>query len=339
MHRALLAILLIFLCSEADAAKPKKTARKAPIAVKEPAVAAVDPAVAHSAFVQGNYAQAVHLYSSILASPRLTPTARAQFLLNRGFAHIRMNRSAEALIDLRQAAALDPSDVEASNAVVVLQNKALAPALLASGPTPATSPGWGLLGRLPGRNWVFSTKKATMHVRYEWEKIGISMIFGGKDSKGHRIEGRYFIDPGQNAIRATYAYKGKIVTSDIDVAIDRFVETLPGKSNERETTAVRSDGALSVTTEKMKSKAWEVVSTQSMVPASEEMIASLSWPEVAEPKISFGKSLLSSLKEGAISGFRDGMTQGTADAAAYRVRQVTDTKQCKTLGGEVVKCP
>jgi hypothetical protein len=250
-----------------------------------------------------------------------------------------MNQPAEALIDLRQAAALDPTDPDASNAVFALQNKALASAPAASGPAAAASHGWGLLGRLPGRTWIFSAKKASMHVRYEWAKIGISMLFGGKDSKGNRIEGHYFIDPGRNAIRATYAYKGKIVTSEIEVAPDRFVERLPAKPSQRETTQVRSDGALAVTTEKMKSKSWDVVSTQSMLPASEEMIASLSWPEVAEPKVSFGKSVLSSLKEGALAGFRDGMTQGMTDATAYRVRQVTDTKQCRNIAGDLVKCP
>jgi hypothetical protein len=249
-----------------------------------------------------------------------------------------MNRDAEAAADLRQAVALDPSDADAANALAVLQNRVALRKV--SGATGAQAAyGWGLLARLPGRRWILSGKRAVMHVRFEWAKVGISMAFGGKDAKGNRIEGQYSVDPGLNAIRATYTYRGKVVLSQIEATPDRFVETVPAKSGERQVTQIQSDGNLLVTIEKMKSKAWQTASRQTLVPASEDMIASLNWPEVAEPRESFGKGLVRSLKEGALAGFRDGMTQGLTEATAYRVRQVTDTKQCKTIAGEIVKCP
>ncbi|HEX6411140.1 MAG TPA: hypothetical protein VFZ88_11205 [Sphingomicrobium sp.] len=327
-------LVLLLLASEADARK-RVQPRAARPAVVTPAP---DPATAHSAFIRGDYVQATALYSRVLASPRLPAAQRAPILLNRGYAYLLMNRDAEAAADLQQAAALDNTDADAANALSVLQNRAaLGKAAAATGAQGAY--GWGLLGRLPGRAWILSGKKAVMHVRFEWAKVGISMAFGGKDTKGNRIEGQYFIDPGRNAIRATYAYRGKVIVSELEVARDRFVETLPGKADEREVTQAQTDGSLVVTTEKMKSKSWQVASRRTLVPASDDMIASLNFPEEAEPRESFGKGILRSLKEGALAGFRDGMTQGLTEATAYRVRQVTDTKQCKTLSGEIVKCP
>lgn len=332
MRLVLLVLLLASTQAEARKRTQPRTAR--PVVV----VAAPDPATAHSAFIRGDYIQAASLYSQVLASSRLTTAQRGPILVNRGYAYIRMSRDAEAMADLRQAVALDPSDADAANALSVLQNRAaLGKVAAATGAQPAH--GWGLLARLPGRRWILSGKKALMHVRFEWAKVGIAMAFGGKDAKGNRIEGQYTIDPGLNAIRATYAYRGKVVLSQIEVTPDRFVETVPAKAGERQVTQIQSDGNLLVTTEKMKSKAWQTASRQTLVPASEDMIASLNWPEVAEPRESFGKGLLRSMKEGALAGFRDGMAQGVNDATAYRVRQVTRTKQCKTLAGETVQCP
>lgn len=332
MRSALLILLL--LASEAEARKrvQPRTARPAAVAP------APDPATAHTAFIRGDYVQATALYSRVLASPRLTTAQRAPILVNRGYAYLRMNRDAEATADLRQAVTLDPSDADATNALSVLQSRAaLGKAAAATGAQGVY--GWGLLSRLPGRSWILSGKKALMHVRFEWVKIGISMAFGGKDAKGNRIEGQYFIDPGRNAIRATYTYRGKVMVADLEVAPDRFVETASREPSEREVTQVQSDGSLVVTTEKKKSNSWQVASHRTLVPASEDMIATLNWPEMAEPRESFGKGLLRSLKEGALAGFRDGMTQGLTEATAYRVRQVTDTKECKTLTGEIVQCP
>jgi hypothetical protein len=332
--RSVLLVLLLLLASEAEARKRVKPRAPHSVAVAP----APDPATAHSAFIQGDYVQATALYSRVLASPRLTTAQRALILLNRGYAYLRMNRDAEAASDLRQAVALDPSDADAANALSALQNRsALGKVAGAMGAQGAY--GWGLLARLPGRRWILSGKKALMHVRFEWTKVGISMMFGGKDANGNRIEGQYSIDPGLNAIRATYAYKGKVVVSQIEVAPDRFVETVPSKAGERQVTQTQSDGNLLVTTEKMKSKAWQTASRQTLVPASEDMIATLNWPEVAVPRESFGKGLLRSMKEGALAGVRDGMTQGVNDATAYRVRQVTGTKKCRTVAGDIVECP
>jgi tetratricopeptide (TPR) repeat protein len=327
-------LVLLLATSQAEARKRVQPRAARPVAVAP----APDPATAHSAFIRGDYIQATALYSQVLASSRLTTAQREPILLNRGYAYLRMNRDAEAMADLRQAVALDPGDADAANALSVLQNRAALGKVAAATGAQAAH-GWGLLARLPGRRWILSGKKALMHVRFEWSKVGISMAFGGKDAKGNRIEGQYTIDPGLNAIRATYTYRGKVVLSQIEVAPDRFVETVPAKAGERQVTQLQSDGNLLVTSQKMKSKAWQTDTRQTLVPASEDMIASLNWPEVAEPRESFGKGLLRSMKEGALAGFRDGMTQGLTDATAYRVRQVTDTKLCKTVTGEAVKCP
>jgi hypothetical protein len=90
----------------------------------------------------------------------------------------------------------------------------------------------------------------------------------------------------------------------------------------------------------MKAKAWQDASVATLVPASEQMIASLAFPEEPVPdKPSLFDGMLSAMKEGAVAGFRDGMQNGVQSATSYRVRQVTGTKECRTGAGEIVRCP
>ena len=330
-------ILIVILCSTgAEAGKPKVPLRKQ--VSRQVVLPAPDPTVAHAAFIRGDYPQAVSLYSKVLASAALPSVQRSAMLTGRGYAYLRMNRDAEAAADLRQAVALDPKDEDASDALFVLQNKVASQP--AAAPPADAANGWGLLARLPGRSWIQSGKKAALHIRYEWVKIGVSMQFGGKDARGNRIEGRYFIDPGRNAIRATYTHKGKVLTSDLEVASDQLIETVGGKASARQVITAQSDGSFKISTQKMKAKAWQDASVATLVPASEQMIASLAFPEEPVPdKPSLFDGMLSAMKEGAVAGFRDGMQNGVQSATSYRVRQVTGTKECRTGAGEIVRCP
>jgi tetratricopeptide (TPR) repeat protein len=311
--------------------------RKVAAVPKQAVMAAPDPTAAHAAFIRGDYPQALSLYAKVLASPALPPAQRSALLTSRGYAHLRMNRNAEAAADFRNAIALDPKDEDASDALFVLQNKAASPA---TAPPPEASNGWGLLARLPGRYWIQSEKKATLHLRYEWAKIGVAMQFAGKDLRGNRIEGKYFIDPGRNMIRVMYTHKGKILSADLSINGDQVIETVPGKAGKRQVINTQTDGSFTIVTQKMNSKKWQDSSTVILSPASEQMIASLAWPDEPLPdKSSFFGGMLSAMKEGALAGFRDGMQDGVQSATSYRVRQATGTKECKTITGEIVKCP
>jgi hypothetical protein len=333
----LLLVLALLLPWQANASKPGGKRKAAP-SRSEQVRQAPDPATGHAALVRGDYSQAIGLYSHLLSSSGLSPTQRQSIHVSRAYAFLGMNRKAEATTDLRRAVALNPADTDAADALVALET---------SGPSkdgavtlnPSRPQGWGLLSRLPGKNWILTNKKASLYLRYEWSAVGIRMLFGGRDPRGNRIEGQYFVDPGTNMIRSTYTYRGRVISSSINVTADQFIESISGKPGEREVTEAQADGTLKVLTEKLKGATWKEASVAAFVPASDQMVATLNWPEEATPKESFGRGLLKSLKEGALAGFKEGTANGLNDAVQYRVRQVTDTKQCENLSGEIVKCP
>jgi hypothetical protein len=290
-------------------------------------------AAANDALIRGDYPQAVALFSSLLAYPRFSTEDKAGLYVSRGFANLRLNRRTEAIADLRQAVALNPADEDASNALYALQNSP------SSSLTPATA-GWGPIARLPGRSWLLTKGKPTLTLRYAWKRVGVSMMFAGKDASGNPLEGQYFIDPMKNAIRASYLHKGKTYVSDLEIAPQAFTEIGTGpKAAQREITELQGDGSFNIVTQKMKGKAWQTVSTAVLVPTSDQMIASLGWPDAPVKTESFLHGILRSMKEGAIAGASEGTKQGITDATSYRVRQVTGTPQCRDPGGNPVKCP
>lgn len=322
-------------------AKPK---HRAP--ASSPTVApAVDGAAANEAFIRGDYARAVELYTSILSNGSLKKEDREGSLVNRGYAYIKIGRAQEAVADLRQALTLDPNDCQASSALFQIQNGkmgAASPQMAANGTAPA-GVGWGPLARLPGRYWIVSTVKPIMYVRYEWAKVGISIIYAGHDALGNCIEGQYFLDPVTNAIRSNSTYRKRQTVASVEVAPDSYTETGKGGSGpEKQITALQSDGTFTIATQKPKGKDWQTISVATFMPASEEIIRSLGWPTDAPERPSFWKGIGDSLKAGAIEGLHDGTRDGIHDAVQDRVRKVTHTTQpvmCQTVYGTLVPCP
>jgi tetratricopeptide (TPR) repeat protein len=346
--RLIFVVPMLLLAAAPDCEARKRSPRQAaPAAV--PAPLPVDTKTADRIFVGGDYERAVALYTDLLAHPRLPPAAKEAVHLNRGYSHLRLRRFDLAAADLRQAIALNPAGEEAAAALFAVQNRDLAakaPEEPAAASPAITAPTWGPLARMPGLTWIASTTKPTSRLSYTWGRLGITMKFEGKDAAGYPIDGYYFIDPVRNVMSMSYTHRGKTTLSDIDVAAGQLTE-LPRKpkARERDVTALQSDGTFNLLKQKRKGKDWETVSVATLMPASAQMVAALDWPDapdaVAAPekKPSFLKSMLGAMKEGALAGFRDGMTQGTSDAAAYRVRQATGTKICRTVGGDIVKCP
>lgn len=334
-------LLLLMLGSAAADAKKRTVRKAAPVSAPAP-----DTGTADRLFVNGDYDGAIASYTALLAHPRFPAGLQETAFLNRGYAQLRLRRFDAAAADLRQAIALNPAGEEAAAALYAVQNRdAKAAPAGSDAPAPAT-PIWGALVRLPGRIWIASTTKPVMHLRYSWGRLGITLPFYGQDAQGHPIEGQYYIDPNGNGMKLSYFYRGKATLSDVDVTASALT-VLPGeaKAREREVTTLQSDGTFNVLKQKRKGKEWETVSVGTLMPGTEQMVASLDWPDAppvsaaAEKKPSFFKSMLSSMKEGALLGFRDGMAQGIGDATTYRVRQATGTKGCKLVTGEIVKCP
>ena len=325
-------MLLLLLSAGADAAK-----RRPLPARPQPAQAAPDKRPANEAFVSGDYERAVSLYTILLASPRLASADRETIYLNRGYSNLRLNRSSEAAADLRQALALNPAGAEAAAALHALQNRSGSAPPLAS----AASVGWGPLTRLPGRHWIVSTTRPVSYMRYEWGRVGVSMIFAGKDSAGNRIEGRYFIDPESNGLRVSSTFRGKTNVAAVDLSPAEFTTAAPGrKKGQRQLAQLQADGTFNIVTQKPKGKDWETLSIATLVPASEQTVVALAWPDEPPPKRpSLMSGVLNSMKEGALEGLREGTRAGVQDAVQYRVRQITGTPMCQNVSGEIVKCP
>jgi hypothetical protein len=330
-----LLILLLLVSANAHAAKRGTTPSPG-----QPAQAAPDRRAAHEAFVSGDYQRAVLLYTALLASPRLPPADRETIYLNRGYSNLRLNRLDQAAADLRQATALNPTGTEAATGLHALQNRRgnAAPA----SPAPSgIALGWGPLARLPGRHWIVSTTKPVSYMRYEWGRVGVSMVFAGKDWAGNRIEGQYFIDPATNVLRVSSSYRGKTNVVAVDLSSTEFTASAPGKrKGQRQVAQLQADGTFNILTQKPKDNGWETLSVATLVPATEQMVAALAWPDEPPPKQpSLMSSVLNSMKEGALEGLREGASAGIRDAVQFRVRQVTGTPMCQNVVGEIVKCP
>ncbi|MEA3061828.1 MAG: hypothetical protein QOJ94_1609 [Sphingomonadales bacterium] len=331
--------LLLLLALSADA---HATRRGSAPAHAQPAQLAPDKRPANEAFVSGDYQRAVLLYSALLASPRLTPADREAIYLNRGYSHLRLNLPSEAVADFRQAMALNPTGAEAATGLHALQNRSSNATPPSSSPTPSSvSVGWGPLARLAGRYWIVSTTKPVSYMRYEWGRVGVSMIFGGKDSVGNPLEGQYFIDPATNTIRVTSTYRGKTSVAAVDLSPTEFTTLAPDrKKGQRQVAQLQADGTFNIITQKPKGNGWETLSVATLVPATEQIVAALGWPDEPPPKRpSLMSSVLNSMKEGALEGLREGTSAGIHDAVRYRVRQITGTPECQNVSGEVVKCP
>jgi tetratricopeptide (TPR) repeat protein len=333
--KAQLLVVLILVSGHAEAAKRGK-----PPARTQPAQPVIDKRAADEAFVSGNYDRAVSLYTPLLSSPRLTAGDRETIYLNRGYSNLRLNRLGEAAKDLRQAIALNPTSAEAAAGLHALQNRGSAQAS-PSPASPEVSIGWGPLARLPGKFWIVSTTKPLSHLRYDWDRIGVSMNFAGTDLEGNRIEGRYFIDPASNGLRVSLTHRGKAEAAAVHLSVTEFATLLPGKKKGgRQIAQLQSDGTFNILTQKLRDDSWHTLSVATLMPAAEQAIAALGWPDQPPPKRpSLVNSVLNSLKEGALEGFRDGMRDGVQDAVRHRTRQITGTPEmCQTVGGEVIRC-
>lgn len=329
-----LMMLLLLFSADADAAKRRTSSVRV-----QPVQTAPDKRAANEAFVNGDYQRSALLYTTLLASPRLLLADRETIYLNRGYSYLRLNRVAEAVSDLRQALALNPTGVEAAAALHALQNRSTSAA--APSPPPSAVVGWGPLTRLPGRHWIVSTTKPVSYMRYEWGRVGVSMVFAGKDSAGNRLEGRYFIDPASNAIRVSSTFRDKTNVAAVDLSSAEFATWTPGrKKGQRQVAQLQPDGTFNIVTQKPKGKTWETISIATLVPATEQIVTALAWPDEPPPKRpSLVNGVLKSMKEGALEGLREGARAGVQDAVRYRVRQITGTPMCQNVSGEVVKCP
>jgi hypothetical protein len=335
-------VVLLLLSADAHAARRGTPPARGQPTHSQPAQAAPDKRAANEAFVSGDYQRAVLLYTALLASPRLAPADRETIYLNRGYSNLRLNRPGEAAADLRQAMTLNPTGPEAATGLHALQNRSSNAAPPSSSPVPsAISVGWGPLARLAGRPWIVSTTKPVSYMRYEWGRVGVSMIFGGKDSVGNRLEGQYFLDPATNAIRVSSTYRGKTNVAAVDMSSSEFTTSAPGRKNgQRQVAQLQADGTFNIVTQKPKGNGWETISVATLVPATEQMVAALAWPDEPPPKRpSLMSSVLNSMKEGALEGLREGTSAGIQDAVQYRVRQITGTPKCQNVSGEIVKCP
>jgi hypothetical protein len=293
---------------------------------------------ANEAFVRGDYSQAIAIYSATLASPNLSLGQRESIFVGRGYANLRLGHLTEATTDLRQAIALDPADDEASKGLYALQNRSGAPLLPSTAAT--SNAGWGPIARLAGRSWILATSKPVQSLRFEWKRVGISMLFAGKDAAGNRIEGQYFVDPSTGTMRGSYFYRGKLTTSDLYIAPSQYIVTgVPSKSGQRQIAQIQGDSSFNIVTQRARGKEWETVSTSVLVPASDEMIASLGWPDQPAHQESLLHGILRSMKEGAIAGFKEGTQTGISEAVQYRVHQITGTPACRSVSGEIIKCP
>ncbi len=72
--------------------------------------APINAAAANQAFVDGDYARAITLYSALLNRRGVNNAERENLLIGRGYAYMNLNRPSEAAADLRQALILNPND-------------------------------------------------------------------------------------------------------------------------------------------------------------------------------------------------------------------------------------
>jgi len=335
MRNAIFA-LLVFVAFSANAAKRKAS----PPTVKP--LTLPSQSDANEAFTRSNHARAITLYTALLASKTLSQDQRANIYVNRGFSNIALNRSENAIADLKEALQLNPNDIEAANALSVVQGSAQSsfPAEKTAA-TAAQTPAWGPLVKLPGHFWMMSITKPIAYVRYEWVRVGISMMYAGKDVAGNRIEGQYFLDPATSTVRGNTTYRGKVALGELSVGENQFTET--GKDSKgalRQISQLQIDGTFNVINQRYKRKEWQSASIATLSQISAQMVDALGWPSEPPVKQSLWKGIGQSLKAGAIAGFHDGMRDGVHDVVQDRVRRVGGVRRsCRTISGDVVPCP
>jgi hypothetical protein len=145
----------------------------------------------------------------------------------------------------------------------------------------------------------------------------------------------------RNVLRVSSTYRGKANESDLEVSPIRFIAAGQGKKGrERQIAELQMDGTFNIVTQKPKDKGWETASVARLAPTTAEMVAGLGWPDQPAPKgPSFMSRMLNSMKEGALAGFQQGISDGVQSSAQYRVQQITGTPQCRDVGGGLIECP
>ena len=292
---------------------------------------------ANDLFIKGDFASAAPIYAALATRVDLINEERATFLVSRGYCLIRLSRKAEAQEELRKALGLNPADPDASQILFHLQNATSLASTQTVPPDPAM--GWGPLASLAGRHWILSSGRPTMQLHYEWARVGINLVFAGRDAQGNRVEGQYSFDPLSGSIRQTSVYRGRATITNVTVGADNFIEAVSAKRNERQIVQTQGDGSFQVTSQKLQGSGWQNGTVSTLLPASSQMVAALQWPAEAPQKQSFWHGIVESLKGGALEGLKEGTSAGIHDAAQYRIRQITGTRTCKTVTGEVVTCP
>lgn len=293
------------------------------------AVPVADPiqlgAAGLAALDRGAYQEAVGLFTRILAARHLKADDRELAYLKRGEAKIALGMPAAGEADLRAALKIHPEDAEAQRFLEIAESARPSPTSDPSSGRAAASrsqrlrAAWGAMAQLPGRTWLEIDGKPLIYFQYEWERPFEILTVTGMDRSGKLFAGRYQLDEATSQISAIESYKGQVTAAQIQATADGFTEDAQTPSPQsRATFQVSGPGAFQVTRATFRGGKWSEGKPIQLMEVNQALVASLGWSQAA-PTPSVWSGLMTSLKEGALAGFRDGVHDGVHDATQCRI--------------------
>jgi tetratricopeptide (TPR) repeat protein len=235
----------------------------------------------------GQYEQAIRLFTRALKSGELAGDDKEFAYLNRGKAYIGKHQYKLAIADLKAALALKPDDSDAQSALDEAQSAAPSGGSAHMAAESSSGTGWGLLSEYAGRYFWYQIAGKDPHlaiVRYEWSVPQQVLLYSVRSKSGTMAAGEYKLDPTTNRVveaeaTANATYYGTVSTTRDGTLEFFFVNTIP-----RKVSATRApDGSYVNKAQNYVSGAWRDADTVTFVEVSEADAESLGYFKVKKP--------------------------------------------------------
>jgi len=223
-----------------------------------------------NALNEGNYDQAISLFTRALADRRLVPEDRVLAYVSRGQAYIGKGDGRDAAADFEQALRLKPGNKDAKDGLEQ------AAALRTTAAKPPATASWGILAQTVGTCWVTNPASPKSYGCSNWDPSRTVVI--DKEAGPHALAiAKARLDPTAGIVfgetAGSLTLYGTIEVSGNTVVTSSYLNNTPTRDTVTYTSATTGTDV----SEKYQNGAWVQTSSYPIQEVSKDAVAKVRW--------------------------------------------------------------